>query len=242
MGNQAVATILREAEPSAASKGPNSGKANGAKGSARDLIDFDVPGLDAATAGRLRNLMAKRKRQQALDLLTTVLASRGEIDVALLLKGKMHYSAAVSGEGEADPPGYDTDDRTGRKTARPTAVRIGRSAFKNASVLYSTVIHEYEHVLQFQSAKARGTEGQRSLEWLIERQEVEAYAAEIFGAKNSGLWWQPAEMRDVWCRLHHEHWVKVGPKGRVLLCDLYRRAHGMAQSAVGDRWKLPFRP
>ena len=231
VGNRAVATVLREADPKNNGKGPLS-----------DLLDFDVPGLDVASARRLRTLLGKRQRQQAVDLIVAVLAGRGEIDVKLLHKSTMHYGPSVAGEGEALPPGYDTNPTTGKRTARPTVVRLGKSAFKDPSVLYSTVVHEYRHVLQFQSARARGTEGQRSLDWLIERQEVEAYAEEIFRARESGLWWQPAEMREIWRRLHADHWLGLGPKGKALLNDIYVRAHGLAQRAVGRRWKLPFRP
>lgn len=231
VGNKAVTAILRQANPEA-----------GKKGSLADLIDFQIPGLDAAKAKSLRDLLKQGKRQKALDLVVGTLADRGEIDRKLLQKSTMHYAPAAGGEGEALPPGYDTDAKTGKRTARPTVVRIGPAAFKDPSVLYSTVVHEYRHVTQFQSDKARGTEGQRSLDWLIERQEVEAYTAEIFQAKNSGLWWQPSEMREVWRRLHQEHWLKLGPKGRILLHDMYVRAHVLAQKAVGTQWKLPFQP
>ncbi|MCA9422632.1 MAG: hypothetical protein KC592_16555 [Nitrospira sp.] len=207
------------------------------------IADPDVPGLTVAVAKEINQLIANRQRQEALNVLIEFLDQDGQIDQTLLQGGRMGYSRGVSGEGVATPPGYNRDPATGERRARPTPVRIGPAAFRRGLTwLYTSVLHEYQHVQQFQQPGAKGTTGQRALGWLIERQEVEAYATEILNSRTTGLYYQPRLMRITWGRLHNDHWLPLGRKSRRLLNDLYVRAHTMAQEAVGEDIRLPFRP
>lgn len=207
--------------------------------------DEESPGLPADVAQTIRNHLAARRRQAALDALVTHLAVIGEIDTTILRGGRMTYSSAVAGEGEAQPPGFTTDPDTGERVARPTRVRLGRAAFnRGLPWLYSSVIHEYKHIEQFQQTHREGgaTSGQGNQQWLIERQEVEAYCHEIINSRTTGLFENPRQMRETWRRLHREHWINVGPQGKRALNDLYIQAHDIAQEAVGPDVELPFRP
>lgn len=207
------------------------------------IAEPTAPGLTVAVANDVQALIDEGDRQGAIDRLVEHLGDDGQIDRDLLQDRRMFYSRSISGEGEAAPPGFDRDPETGERTARPTRVRIGRAAFtRDLSWLYTSVMHEYQHVLQFQRPGARDTMGQAAIDWLIERQEVEAYAWEILNSRTTGMFYNPRQMRESWRRLHREHWVGLGPQGKRLLNDLYTRAHEVAQEAVGDDVTLPFRP
>ena len=203
----------------------------------------EAPGLTIGVVRQIEQHIRERNRREALNVLVEYLASTGEINLDLLARRRMIYSPGLGGEGAATPPGFRRDPATGELVSRPTTVRIGPAAFRRGvSWLYSSVMHEYSHVLQFQQSGARDTMGQRSLDWLIERQEVEAYAMEIINSEQTGLNQHPRQMRETWRRLHHEHWRHLGPRGRELLNELYVQAYHIAQEAVGEGTRLPFRP
>lgn len=203
----------------------------------------EAPGLTVGIVRQVEEQIRARNRREALRVLVEYLASTGEINLDLLARRRMNYSPGLAGEGAATPPGFRRDPATGERVSRATIVRIGPAAFRRGVPwLYSTVMHEYVHVLQFQQPGARDTMGQRNLGWLIERQEVEAYATEIINSEETGLNQHPRQMRETWRRLHHEHWLQLGPKGRELLNELYTKAYYIAQEAVGEGTRLPFRP
>jgi hypothetical protein len=203
----------------------------------------EAPGLTVGIANQINDLIRERRRRDALNVLVEHLGSTGQINLDLLTDRRMHYDPGLAGEGVAAPPGFRRDPDTNEWVARPTPVRIGPDAFRQGVPwLYSSVMHEYQHVLQFQENVARGTMGQRNLGWLIERQEVEAYATEIINSEQTGISQNPRQMRETWRRLHAEHWMKLGRRSRELLNDLYTQAHDIAQAAVGEGVRLPFRP
>jgi hypothetical protein len=211
------------------------------KADVEEIASAEAPGLSDAIVKEVQALLKAKKRQAALNVIVSELGKKGDIDLDLLDEKKMYYAPSVVGEGEAPEPGYAKDPMTGERKAKPTVVRLGSAAFsRGVSWLYTSIMHEYQHVLQFQSPGAKGTKGQVTLGWLIERQEVEAYAWECMNAEKTGLAQKPKLMRDTWHRLHEDHWLRLGKKSRVLLNDLYVKAHDAAEKVVGK--KLPFKP
>jgi hypothetical protein len=201
----------------------------------------EAPGLPENVAIEVTKLLAAKKRQAALDVLVAHLGTTGEIDLSFLEGKKMHYNRAVAGEGLSPEPGYQKD-AFGGLVSRPTPVRIAPGAFnKGLSWLYSVVMHEYQHVLQFHDPGAKGTTGQVTIPWLVERQEVEAYAWEVLNASKTGLDQKPKLLKERWRRLHEEHWLKLGPKGRKLMNALYVSAHAEAVKLLPGV-KLGFKP
>ena len=201
----------------------------------------EAPGLPETVATEVNKQLAAHKRQEALNVLVAHLGTTGEIDLTLLEGKKMYYVAATAGEGLSPEPGYQKDG-LGGLVARPTPVRIGPAAFKQGlSWLYSSVMHEYQHVLQFHNPGAKGTTGQVPIPWLIERQEVEAYAWEILNATKTGLDQKPKLIKENWRRLHEDHWLKLGPKGKKLMNALYVSAHAEAVRLLPGV-KLGFKP
>jgi len=200
----------------------------------------DIPGLSEYTfreAEKLRKKGGAGNRRKALNLVVKDLVSYGAIDENLLKGKRMYYNAGLGAGvyGVATPRGYRKDPSTKKKVAKPTRVEIGPSAFRNLPLLYSTIMHEYQHVLQFQKPGAKGTSGQVAIQWLIDRQEVEAYSWEILNSKTTGLFNKRRLMREKWQQVKH-FWNKLGPKGRKLLKPLYEKARTFMKEAR-EAWK-----
>ena len=243
-GNQYVARMMSAVQRQAAPAAPAGPVEDTAEAWVAWVVpSSEAPGLSDYTVKKVAKLVKAKKRQQAIDAILYDLAAVRDVDLAKLKGRKMYYSSSVAGEGLALEPGYAKDPASGERKAKPAVVRIGRKAFtKGISWLYSSIMHEYQHVLQFQSPGAKGTSGQVSLGWLIKRQEVEAYASELMNSKKTGLFNKPKLMRETWRRLHSDHWVKLGKKSRRLLNDLYVKAYNITKKAVGPTVRLPYRP
>ena len=183
----------------------------------------------------------RRERQRVIDVIVNDLVASGNIDPALLRGGRVTYSSAVSGEGESEPPGYRRDADTGEREARSTRVRIGPAAFgRGLPWLVTSIMHEYQHVLQFQTDGESVVPGQAPRRALILQQDVEAYAWELINAEQTGLAANPRQIRETWARCH-DNWSRLGDPGRRPLADLYERAHAAAEAAVGAELRN-FRP
>lgn len=146
-----------------------------AQGQAETLEDVvpapEAIGLSIAVYRETQQRMRANRRQEALDILVNYLISAGQINASFLLAGRMYYDEGIpeTDEGQTLPPGYEIDSASGAQRAREAIVQIGPRAFQHGvPLLYSTVRHEYQHVLQFQEpdntlsslADLRGTGGQ----------------------------------------------------------------------------------
>jgi hypothetical protein len=173
----------------------------------QSTVAVRAAGLPSALSQTITQLIEQRQYQAAIDAVVTHLVSTGEINSALLLNGGMRYAPTLSDDGWTPIPGYDASGQ-----ANPADVSIGNSAFtEGVSKLFSTILHEYRHVLQLSQpdnsddnyagtggqldathapAGETGTERQRRLgrtRRLISRQEFEAYAYELINAARTGI-------------------------------------------------------
>lgn len=229
-GNTAVAEFVMQRQPAPP---------------AFDVTEFiddpSSPGLTAAVGTRAREALAANRRQEALNLVVDELVTAGVINRALLRGGRMRYDPGLAGEGAATVPRFRLVN--GRRVANPTRVRLGPSAFRGGlPLLYSSILHEYRHVEQFQRiySAAEPLSGQN--DWLEDRQEVDAYLHEIENARTTGMFADPRQMREAWRRLHAEHWINVDRAGRRILNDRYTAAHAIVRQAVGPDVRLGFSP
>jgi hypothetical protein len=194
---------------------------------------------NAVLAGVERNLRAGR-RQAAVDVIVDELVSAGEIDRRLLEDGRIRFSTGVSGEAESDWPGFKGS------TALPTRIKLGKKAFqKGVPWLLSSILHEYKHVLGFQSPRGLPTIGSSvpgQAATPEEEKDIETYATELLRARETGLTSNPAEIRELWRRLHEENWVLLSHAQKVRLNELYVRAHDAAGDLLGGGVILPFSP
>jgi hypothetical protein len=165
--------------------------------------------------------------------------AKGKITETLLKKGslgqRMYYSPNLDSAGAVNPPGWIR--KNGKIVrAKPAFVRIGTNAFHfGVPFLYSTMMHEYRHVLQFQERSSNRTlaPGQNArtpeqTNQLILRQEVEAYSWELVHSKRTGLFKDPVLMGDRWRNAvaKRKAWPQMF-RGRPRLRAFYLRARRM---------------
>ena len=208
----------------------------------REFIeDAASPGLTQAVATRARDALAANRRQEALNAVVDALVEDGSINRGLLRGGRMRYDPGLAGEGAAGVPRFRLVN--GQRVANPTRVRLGPSAFRGGlALLYSTVLHEYRHVEQFQRINSAADPLSGQNDWLAHRQEADAYLHEIENSRTTGMFAEPRQMREAWRRLHFEHWIGVDRAGRRVLNDRYIAAHAIVRQAVGPDVRLGFSP
>lgn len=238
-GNTAVSGLLAAVQRQPA---PAGGDRDGAPDfDAEEYIsDARSPGLTIAVANRAREAMGAGRRQEAVNVIVEALVDDGTIDRALLRGGRMRYDPALAQEGAARIPRFRLVE--GRRVANPTRVRIGRTAFgRGLPWLFTSIIHEYRHVEQFQQTYSAERPLSGHNDWLEHRQEVDAYLHEIENARTTGLFANARQMRETWGRLAG-HWMNVDRAGRQVLNDRYVAAHEVVREAVGPDVRLVFRP
>jgi hypothetical protein len=233
-----------------------------------DLLQpsHEAPGLSKGTVTEANELLKNGKCQEAVDIIVDDMVQSKQIDRSLLEGGKVNYepryeivpsssfrdypfffhtAPRVIGEGETDPQRFRRG-ASGSLSAVRMPIYLGRKAFsKGISWLYSTILHEYQHLLQSQTPAGLATissavPGQHggALDY---QQDVETYATEILAAKKTGLAMHPPQIIDLWTRLHRDKWSMLSMEGKEPVEILYCRAHKEAE-AIRGVGTLPFSP
>ena len=175
---------------------------------ARRIIDgaasVAVPSLDEATRFLADQAIQNGDHARALRVVLDGLAARGLINNTLA--DWSHVGRVDRGEGLTifrlveDPITHE------RRARAPVRVEVYTPAFTDVGWLFSTVQHEYLHVLQvlagYEAAEFDVSGNQRPE--FVARDEVESYLWEIEHAVGSGLINNVAQMRDVGRRLTEE--------------------------------------
>jgi len=177
-----------------------------------------IPDLDASTVedslSILPNARSLDLRQQLIDSIVKDRAGKG-VDFSIMEQNKPVYvpqfpqellnaGASPSEQGVTIPPKTDKVN----PGSKPR-VLIGPSAFGNATdslehrqvLFYTTITHEYQHVLQWK-------EPSRARRMSKERREVEAYFGEIENSKSSGLFQQKRLFKYIWDETD-QYWNKL---------------------------------
>ncbi|MEM8998123.1 MAG: hypothetical protein AAGF23_25295, partial [Acidobacteriota bacterium] len=114
-------------------------------------------------------------------------------------------------QAQAFIPGFDS-----RGKSEPGEIEIYPGAVTNSSFLLSKMVHESNHIQQYQQPMtATGGPhiyGQAPADHLAAAQEVEAYGSEILSAQYSGL--DRAQLTEVWNR-YQDHYKLVKPRTGV---------------------------
>jgi len=185
-----------------------------------------VPSLDEGSLFLANRHIRVGRFQDALHVVVSKLQARGIIDGNLATFA--YARGTTSGEG-LTTTSYDKDPVTGVRTPRgPSTVEIYDPAFVNVPWLYSTIMHEYVHVLQFQQniSAAEFTDP----EWPV-RREVEAYLWEIEHARGSGVIASPQQMTEIGRRLT-DHFNQLSPASQLRYRDRYDAAMTRVRDAA----------
>ena len=149
-------------------------------------IIFELPNIATII---VQALLVKGDRQGAINQLITSAAQIGRIDKSLLLNGTMTYNPNLPGEGNTPDPLLKREG--GYELCQP---EIGPTAFSTMPWLYSTILHEYDHVKKLQNPVNRGVANKAQL-------EVDAYGMEIENAMTTGVAINPTDVAILWDRL-----------------------------------------
>lgn len=194
------------------------------RGDNRSEIIPELPDqtVDAATG----HLDAGRK-QKAIDVLLTAAKQRGRVDVRLLHRRRMRYDPKLGLDGAA----YYPRERKGE--VAPTKVNIGETGLdKGAPWLYSTMLHEYQHVLQYQGKRGRDTRAPGIGGKLLgKQQETEAYARELILSRKTGVAQDEFLMTRIW-NLMQGNWQHLSGKGRKPLRKMMDHARHIYRRVV----------
>ena len=108
--------------------------------------------LSHDVAQQARDLMAQGRNAAALQVIVNALITNGFINASLC---HIHYMAETAeGDAVTYAPSYEKDPITGVSTpVGPSEVVIYTPGFRSLPWLVSTVMHEYQHVIQFRKAK-----------------------------------------------------------------------------------------
>lgn len=136
IGNRQAETLLRNARDGLRIQlQPRGGRRSAA-----------VPGLPHRVVTTIEGTLSSDP-QAALNALVAALAADGKIDVTFLTDNRM---TAVTDTSVMRPGHYgNTALSPGTGRPRPCRVDIGPDAFRTVNDLYATVMHEWQHVLQF---------------------------------------------------------------------------------------------
>jgi hypothetical protein len=208
----------------------------------------EVPDLSELTVLRAQQYLASGDWQAAIDVVVNSMVENGRIDRSLLAGGKVQFRTKSPGDGTT-VEGGDTSGSgyrrvsSGALVAIPSALSIGKDGVsKGVAWLYSTILHEYQHVLQFTARAGFPTTATQVPGQAIDAHEVnvEAFAVELLQSERSGISRKPRLVQDLW-ELLQEDWVELSIAKKRRLNDLYVRAHAAALAAGLDP-RLSFTP
>jgi hypothetical protein len=188
----------------------------------------EVPGLPA---NRVRQAEANltSNPQAAVNAVVQGLVDRGQVNLSYLAGGRVTY---VSDRSRMPRGHYGhTSLSPGTGHPRPCRVIVGPDAMRNVGLLYTTIMHEYQHVLQFR------TSGRGVAEAV---DEVEARLWEVEHLEDSGLWRDIQYMAVLPGQLQH-WWGELTPTQQTPLRARYRAAQATIQEMNRRRLEEQFR-
>jgi len=170
-----------------------------------------VPSLDEATWYLADHAIKGGAQAVALGIVLESLVSRGVINPSLANWSQVARSDR--GEGVTNFNWVEDPVTHERRATAPVKVEIYDPAFADVGWLFSTMMHEYVHVLQVIAGgydpRQFNKKGEQRPEF-VARDEVESYLWEIEHALGTGLIKNTAQMKVVGERLTH-HFEALGP-------------------------------
>jgi hypothetical protein len=184
-----------------------------------------APSLDEGTVFLANRHIRLGRFQDALHVVVSKLQAGGFIDGTLVT---FTYVRETTPKNEGlTTTNYNRDPVTGLRAPRgPSQVELYDPAFVNVPWLFSSIMHEYVHVLQHQRNIT-------PTEWsdpdTQDRREVEAYLWEIEHARGTGVMVSAQQMEEVGRRLT-EHFNALSPPAQAA----YRVRYDAAMTRVKD--------
>jgi hypothetical protein len=197
-----------------------------------------APPLPPAVATQAGNYLRQGKWQEATDVIVKQPVKDRVIDPEKITHGKFQYDPTESDAGGTYPVGFRRNRMTRHLTAIPSPERLGKDAFQHGLPwLYSTILHEYQHVMQDDTVRGLPTiasrfPGQRVPFDILAQQEIEASATEISNARATHMDGNPRLMRVLWHQLH-DQWMTLSPRDRRPVKEIYDQAYADVAAVPG---------
>ena len=164
--------------------------------------------------------------QGAVDEVVASLVEQGVVELASLDGERVEYDA-----GARLPSGHfgRSSLTPGSGLPRPVRVLVGADALRNLNILYATIQHEFQHVLELRAGLTSEAAG-----------EVDAYLVEISGLESSGAWRDMQYMTHLGSALRH-WWSEMSEHEQLARQEPYTAALETWQAANERRLEEQFR-
>ena len=178
-----------------------------------------VPGLSQRHYDEANRNLANNP-QMAVDAVVQGLVAHNKMNLSYLQNNTVQY---ISDTSRFPPNHYGLTSLTpGSGRPRPCRVEVGPAALGSVSLLYTTLIHEYEHVLQFRAGHTAAGEAQG---------EVESRFVEIENLHESGLWRESSYMGRIAGQLDH-WWQQLAEEEQRPLQERYQQAQATLRQMI----------
>jgi hypothetical protein len=191
------------------------------------VFSVEVPDLTVRAVEEVKKLIKAGKKQGAINRILKEVKATKMPNLDKCLGKTIKYSKKVSGEGLCSCT-YDPKANKALKIW----VQIGDAAFSSVAVLYSSMMHEYQHVNQYLTDPKK-TAGNDAMA------EFEAYSWEIFHAQETGMSQKTEEMKDLGGRLKGQGWDPMTEEEQKGNKETYDKAIEIIRKAIGDKGWQP---
>jgi Domain of unknown function (DUF4157) len=203
----------------------------------------DVPLISQITYQEAQSLIHEKNFAMALSAVMTDLVETKKVNPKLYTL-KFEDSRA-HGEGKTEYPHYTWDPNSKRYLPDgPSAVTIFSPAFSSVQWLVSSIMHEYQHVLQQQRPLTKeeweNEDQGGKFEEYRQASEVEAYLWELENLKNTGVVNQPGSIRELLERLkdHYNQLKGFDPAHAAKYKERYDAAQKLAAPQTNEEKEL----
>jgi hypothetical protein len=183
----------------------------------------EVPDLTQGTVDKVRLAIINGRLQDAIDLILAEVGDSKMPNLSQCQPPTMEYDPAAEGYAGRTSCAYYPEDNT----VESIKVTLGKKAFDTTAYLYSTMMHEYQHVNQYLS-DPRGTKEIPGMSDFI------AYSWEIYHAGETGLINQPNKLTHRGSLLKTMGYDRMSPLEQEENIEVYQHAIKIIQDAIGD--------
>jgi hypothetical protein len=189
-------------------------------------IPSKVPDLKAETVMEVEKKIKDGKKQEAINLILKEIKASKMPNLEKCDGKTMTYDSTIAGEGLTTCT-YDPATNKALKIV----VKIGDKAFSSVAWLYSSMMHEYQHVNQFLS-NPKGVPANPAMS------DFAAYTWEIHHAHETGVIKEPDKMKDLGKRLKMQGWDQMTKAEKKANKKTYDESIKIIREAIGDKsWK-----
>ena len=185
---------------------------------------LEVPDLTQDTHDKAKAAKERGEYQLAIDFILSEVQFSKMPDLYKCQPPTVKYDAALTAYAGLCSCRYDPETNK----AKSVWVTVGNSAFTTVAFLYSTMMHEYEHVLQW-FADPKGVAGN------VPMAEFDTYTWEIYHAEETGIANLPGTLKSRGKWLKSLAWDKMTPQEQEQNSITYYWALQIIRDLTGDQ-------